>query len=1100
MSDNHAFGRPIPEDDRLVVETMRTESAAISNNFNAVNRSNKSDVQHLQELSLCLGELFTSAEHSDVTLVFDDGSEIAAHRLILAVRSSFFRAMLFNGFQESHQPKVNLKDTNSTAFRAILQYMYTSKIDFTGVELDILLEYLSLAHRYDLGPLMTAISENFKEILRNENLCSIFNAAYFFQLSDLIEYCMQYSDKYADQLLDDPSFNRLTGDSLKELLARDSFCANELKIFNAVRTWYKHNPTMKDALKLLLELVRLPLISQNELLNFVRPTGLVKADDLLDAIAIQAQKPQEIAFRGCKSLDTNIIPQYPNVQPLSREHARRYTSDENVSVFHVDLSKPFIINTILMELNWKTDVHGFSYEIHVSMENRTDGHWTLVANYSDYDCRGMQRVFFEDTVVRYILIKCTDRMATRLEASRIEAMYSSETMPVDPVTKIMVPDRNIATVLRHARVLEGVSRCRNALINGDITTYDWDSGYTCHQIGSGHIMVQLAQPYIISSMRILLWNCDDRFYSYYVTVSTNQQAEDNFQRATKRRRTEGGVALSPTRSRKFRCDEPNKPKLDLRLSRLTDGQRIDCEHLASFIHFATFGSMLQKPKWVSISHHRNLLQTLVIRINVEDDFFETTNLTFPSLFFDKRWIEMDTDISDRNLFWNCIMNVRLTLKEQIRRKSEKMQKTYDELGKHDKSHFLLSTEQMAMRSYPFPGEAEIVPTKQRYRKLTHSSPLFSLDCEMCETTVQNRALTRISIIDEQENTVLDTLVKPEGRITDYVTRYSGITSDMMEGVTTTLEDVQKAVQSLLPPDAILVGHSLEHDLQAMKMTHPYCLDVGHALNYTSNNSGLRNSLKNLTELFLGEEIQSAFGHCSYEDAWAAMRLAQLKLEKGIVFGNTCYGWQYTEYAKTNNASVGRRIQKETVSSVPCSDCSQPTVVGCSVQNCRCRFVSGPSKCVRCVKEAESIEGDFDWKESLPVDSDKTTSPLETYLKKDKMKSIMCAFDRNGINVHPSTSKKIRSKLAQSFPNYGRFLDNVASEMLNDSLVLVEIDKEKVEPLEDGSAEKEEQGEAVDNAETLNRTVEKLVGATAKNALVMMIFSSSKRNILYVRVK
>lgn len=35
-------------------------------------------------------------------------------------------------------------------------------------------------------------------------------------------------------------------------------------------------------------------------------------------------------------------------------------------------------------------------------------------------------------------------------------------------------------------------------------------------------MIQLAQPYIISSMRILLWNCDDRFYSYYVAVSKNQ--------------------------------------------------------------------------------------------------------------------------------------------------------------------------------------------------------------------------------------------------------------------------------------------------------------------------------------------------------------------------------------------------------------------------------------------------------------------------------------------------------------------------------------------------------------------------------------------------
>lgn len=49
--------------------------------------------------------------------------------------------------------------------------------------------------------------------------------------------------------------------------------------------------------------------------------------------------------------------------------------------------------------------------------------------------------------------------------------------------------------------MEGVSRSRNALLDGNITNYDWDSGYTCHQLGSGAILVQLGQPYMIDSMR-----------------------------------------------------------------------------------------------------------------------------------------------------------------------------------------------------------------------------------------------------------------------------------------------------------------------------------------------------------------------------------------------------------------------------------------------------------------------------------------------------------------------------------------------------------------------------------------------------------------------
>ncbi len=65
-----------------------------------------------------------------------------------------------------------------------------------------------------------------------------------------------------------------------------------------------------------------------------------------------------------------------------------------------------------------------------------------------------------------------------------------------------VPSANVATVSACASVIEGVSRCRNALLNGDTHNYDLDSGYTCHQLGSGDIIIQLAQPYIIKLAQV----------------------------------------------------------------------------------------------------------------------------------------------------------------------------------------------------------------------------------------------------------------------------------------------------------------------------------------------------------------------------------------------------------------------------------------------------------------------------------------------------------------------------------------------------------------------------------------------------------------------
>jgi len=61
-------------------------------------------------------------------------------------------------------------------------------------------------------------------------------------------------------------------------------------------------------------------------------------------------------------------------------------------------------------------------------------------------------------------------------------------------------------------------------------------------------------------------------------------------------------------------------------------------------------------------------------------------------------------------------------------------------------------------------------------------------------------------------------VKPRNKIINYLTQHSGITKQLLADVTTTIEDVQKSIQELLPSDAILIGHSLNCDLKAINVS------------------------------------------------------------------------------------------------------------------------------------------------------------------------------------------------------------------------------------------------------------------------------------------
>ena len=154
--------------------------------------------------------------------------------------------------------------------------------------------------------------------------------------------------------------------------------------------------------------------------------------------------------------------------------------------------------------------------------------------------------------------------------------------------------------------------------------------------------------------------------------------------------------------------------------------------------------------------------------------------------------------------------------------------------------------------------------------------VFALDCEWVYTS-RGGELARVTILDWAGTVCYDRLVLPPRAVRDYNTRFSGITQQSMDGVTTSLMEVQLDLIKIISSKDIIVGHSLQHDLQALHLVHRKVVDTSLVF---PHKDGLpkRNSLRFLAKHFLMRNIQEEpKGHDSIEDALACLDLMKLKI-------------------------------------------------------------------------------------------------------------------------------------------------------------------------------------------------------------------------------
>jgi RNA exonuclease 1 len=234
---------------------------------------------------------------------------------------------------------------------------------------------------------------------------------------------------------------------------------------------------------------------------------------------------------------------------------------------------------------------------------------------------------------------------------------------------------------------------------------------------------------------------------------------------------------------------------------------------------------------------------------------------------------------------------------------------------------------------------------------------------------------------------------------------------------------------ILHPKTILIGHSLNADLAALKVTHPFIIDTS-LLYPHPRGAPLKQSLKFLAQRYLNREIQRGHGttgpgagHDSIEDARTCLDLVKQKCEKGPQWGESesanenifkrlsRTGITYKNQAGT--AVVAGQIGGKTGAAVDWGDprkgvgAAASVVIGCSsdedVTNGVIRAVNGDSDGLLVrgggvdfvwgrMRELEALKGWWNNNKSLSSESTLKPPDLDSILEAETKEAAVLDVD------------------------------------------------------------------------------------------------------------
>ena len=226
-----------------------------------------------------------SEQLCDVVLIVE-GERIPAHRVILASLSDYFRAMFTGEMAESRLREIVINEIDARSMRALVDYAYTAIVELTEENVQNLLPAASVLHFEEVKE---ACSLFLLRKLDADNCLGFKGFAEVHGCNQLRSAATVYSSYHFSQVRKREEFLTLPLDEIKDFLSSDQLnIGEEYEVFEAAMAWLSHDGERMQHLYEILSLVRLPLLSAEQLLKMVGQSPLVKANPLCVELLMEA--------------------------------------------------------------------------------------------------------------------------------------------------------------------------------------------------------------------------------------------------------------------------------------------------------------------------------------------------------------------------------------------------------------------------------------------------------------------------------------------------------------------------------------------------------------------------------------------------------------------------------------------------------------------------------------------------------------------------------------------------------------------------------------------------------------------------------------------